>query len=49
MIYLYSCVAAKLIHSEAESAAIAIFLAERIGVPLISSAIPCCGHWTPSI
>ena len=39
MIYLDTSAAAKLVHPEAESAALAVFLAERIANPLVSSAL----------
>lgn len=39
MIYLDTSAAAKLIHPETESAALAVFLAERISVPLVSSTL----------
>jgi uncharacterized protein len=39
VIYLDASAAAKLIHPEAESAALAVFLVERIAVPLVSSAL----------
>jgi predicted nucleic acid-binding protein len=39
VIYLDTSAAAKLIHPEAESAALAVFLTERIAVPLVSSAL----------
>lgn len=39
MIYLDTSAAAKLVHPEAESAALAVFLTERIAVPLVSSAL----------
>lgn len=39
MIYLDTSAAAKLVRAEAESVALTTFLAERIGVPLVSSAL----------
>jgi uncharacterized protein len=39
MIYLDTSAAAKLIQSEAESPALAMFLTERVGSPLVSSAL----------
>lgn len=39
MIYLDTSAAAKLIQIEAESAALAVFLAERLSTPLVSSAL----------
>ena len=39
MIYLDTSAAAKLIHPEAESPALAVFLTERIATPLVSSAL----------
>lgn len=39
MIYLDTSAAAKLVHPEAESSALAVFLADRITVPLVSSAL----------
>jgi predicted nucleic acid-binding protein len=39
MIYLDTSAAAKLIHPEAESAALGVFLAERLDKPLVSSAL----------
>jgi uncharacterized protein len=39
MIYLDTSAAAKLVHTEAESAALAVFLADRIAEPLVSSAL----------
>ena len=39
MIYLDPSAAAKLIHQEAESAALAVYLTERIALPLVSSAL----------
>jgi predicted nucleic acid-binding protein len=39
VIYLDTSAAAKLVHPEAESAALAVFLAERIAQPLVSSAL----------
>lgn len=39
MIYLDTSAAAKLVHTEAESVALAVFLAERITTPLVSSAL----------
>lgn len=39
MIYLDTSAAAKLVHTEAESVALAIFLAERITTPLVSSTL----------
>lgn len=39
MIYLDTSAAAKLIHPEAESAALAVFLTERIATPLVSSTL----------
>lgn len=39
MIYLDTSAAAKLVHPEAESAALGVFLTERIAVPLVSSAL----------
>ncbi|SRR5712691_480378 len=39
MIYLDTSAAAKLVHPEAESAALAVFLTERIGMPLVSSGL----------
>lgn len=39
MIYLDTAAAAKLIQSEAESPALALFLTERVGLPLVSSAL----------
>jgi uncharacterized protein len=39
MIYLDTSAAAKLVHPEAESAALAVFLADRIAVPMVSSAL----------
>lgn len=39
MIYLDTSAAAKLVHPEAESAALAVFLTERIASPLVSSAL----------
>ena len=41
MIYLDTSAAAKLVHPEAESAALAVFLVERLSAPLVSSALPC--------
>lgn len=39
MIYLDTSAAAKLVQPEAESAALAAFLVERLSVPLVSSAL----------
>lgn len=39
MIYLDTSAAAKLVHAEPESGALAVFLTERIGTPLVSSAL----------
>lgn len=39
MIYLDTSAAAKLVHPEVESAALAVFLVERIANPLVSSAL----------
>jgi predicted nucleic acid-binding protein len=39
MIYLDTSAAAKLVHPEAESAALAVYLAERLATPLVSSAL----------
>ncbi len=39
MICLDTSAAAKLVHPEAESAALAVFLTERIATPLVSSAL----------
>lgn len=39
MIYLDTSAAAKLIQIEAETTALAVFLAERLGTPLVSSAL----------
>lgn len=39
MIYLDTSAAAKIVNPEAESPALAVFLAERIATPLISSAL----------
>ena len=39
MIYLDTSAAAKLVHPESESKALAIFLTEHIGRPLVSSAL----------
>lgn len=39
MIYLDTSAAAKLVHAEAESPALAVYLAERISTPLVSSAL----------
>lgn len=39
MIYLDTSAAAKLVHVEAESSALAVFLTERIATPLVSSAL----------
>lgn len=39
MIYLDTSAAAKLVHAEAESQALAVFLAQRLTVPLVSSAL----------
>jgi predicted nucleic acid-binding protein len=39
VIYLDTSAAAKLVHSEAESAALAVFLAARFTTPLVSSAL----------
>ena len=41
MIYLDTSAAAKLVHPEAESAALAVFPVERLSAPLVSSALPC--------
>lgn len=39
MIYLDTSAAAKLVHAEAESAALSVFLTERIASPLVSSTL----------
>jgi predicted nucleic acid-binding protein len=39
VIYLDTSAAAKLVHPEAESAALAVFLAERVTLPMVSSAL----------
>jgi predicted nucleic acid-binding protein len=39
MIYLDTSAATKLVHSEAESEALAVFLVKRIDIPLVSSAL----------
>jgi uncharacterized protein len=39
MIYIDTSAAAKLVHAEAESQALAVFLVERIDVPLVSSTL----------
>ncbi len=39
MIYLVTSAAAKLVHAEAESASLAVYLTERIASPLVSSAL----------
>ncbi|MEQ4208158.1 type II toxin-antitoxin system VapC family toxin [Actinopolymorpha sp. B17G11] len=39
MIYLDTSAAAKLVHTEAESAALTLYLAERLTTPLVSSVL----------
>ncbi len=39
MIYLDTSAAAKLVHAESESAALAVFLVKRLGTPLVSSTL----------
>jgi predicted nucleic acid-binding protein len=39
VIYLDTSAAAKLVHAEAESASLTVFLVERITMPLVSSAL----------